>query len=195
MIRAFASALEDDNILVRRATLDLLEQSLPVGSGALKRYVSLNYCLSCCLTNHPSASKEAQHILMRAASGVVLRRDLSLNRRLFSWLLGPGPEDTQESYFRTHALELLKETLHQDMLATPRPDSRPFKIFISLLDKWEIGGPLVESLLYDAMKGIKRGVLLEEDSGEVSLVANDLLFVGFLCRVASYNCQRVIRRR
>jgi hypothetical protein len=33
-------------------------------------------------------------------------------------------------------------------------ESRPFKIFISLLDKWEIGGPLTEILVYDSFKAI-----------------------------------------
>lgn len=37
MIRAFAAALEDDNILVRRAMLDLLEQAFTADSPALKR--------------------------------------------------------------------------------------------------------------------------------------------------------------
>ncbi|KIJ53578.1 hypothetical protein M422DRAFT_73885 [Sphaerobolus stellatus SS14] len=153
MIRAFAAALEDENILVRRAMLDLLEQSFPAESGALKR-----------------ASKEDRHILMKAASGVVLRRDLSLNRRLFAWLLGPGPEDGQEAYFRAHALELLRATLYEEMVATPGPESRPFKIFISLLDKWEIGSPLVECLLYDAMKAIKRGIIRTDENGDHDLL-------------------------
>jgi hypothetical protein len=33
-------------------------------------------------------------------------------------------------------------------------ESRPFKIFISLLDKWEIGAPLTEVLVYDAFKAV-----------------------------------------
>ena len=33
-------------------------------------------------------------------------------------------------------------------------ESRPFKIFISLLDKWEIGAPLTETLVYDAFKAV-----------------------------------------
>ena len=33
-------------------------------------------------------------------------------------------------------------------------ESRPFKIFISLLDKWEIGEPLTEALVYDAFKAV-----------------------------------------
>ena len=35
-------------------------------------------------------------------------------------------------------------------------ENRPFKIFISLLDKWEIGAPLTEVLVYDAFKAIKQ---------------------------------------
>lgn len=35
-------------------------------------------------------------------------------------------------------------------------ESRPFKIFISLLDKWEIGTLLTEALVLDAFKSIKR---------------------------------------
>jgi hypothetical protein len=35
------------------------------------------------------------------------------------------------------------------------PESRPFKIFLSMLDKWEIGAPLTQVLAYDAFKAIK----------------------------------------
>lgn len=34
-------------------------------------------------------------------------------------------------------------------------ESRPFKIFLSLLDKWEIGAPLTQVLVYDSFKAIK----------------------------------------
>jgi hypothetical protein len=36
--------------------------------------------------------------------------------------------------------------------------SRPFKIFISLLDKWEIGGPVTEVLILDSLKAVKRNI-------------------------------------
>lgn len=95
MIRAFASALEDDNLLVRRAILDLLLQSLRLDSPALKK-----------------AQNEDRIILMRAAAGVVLRRDSSLNRRLYTWLLGPEENsDEQISYLKLHSLTLLTSTL------------------------------------------------------------------------------------
>jgi hypothetical protein len=40
---------------------------------------------------------------------------------------------------------------------------RPFKIFISLLDKWEIGYPLTEAIVLDAFTAVQ--ACLEEDEG------------------------------
>ena len=95
MIRAFAAALEDENLLVRRAALDILLQSVRVNSHIVKR-----------------AQKDDRAILMRAATGVVLRRDLSLNRRLYTWLLSADEKsEAQVQYLKTNALELLSSTL------------------------------------------------------------------------------------
>ena len=46
--------------------------------------------------------------------------------------------------------------------STEYPESRPFKIFISLLDKWEIGGALTEAIVLDAFKALK--TLIESDT-------------------------------
>ena len=51
----------------------------------------------------------------------------------------------------------------------PSPEyspSRPFKIFISLLDKWEVGLPLTEVLVYDAFKALRRALESGQDVGE-----------------------------
>lgn len=50
-------------------------------------------------------------------------------------------------------------------------ESRPFKIFISLLDKWEIGGPLTDALVYDSFKAIKQLVQISMDGN------NDVCFM------------------
>ncbi|KAF9067320.1 Dopey, N-terminal-domain-containing protein [Rhodocollybia butyracea] len=160
MIRAFAAALEDENLLVRRSALDLLLQSMRMDSNAVKR-----------------AQPDDRTILMRAAVSVVLRRDLSLNRRLYSWLLGPAEksEKQQIEYLKTNALELLRNTLKEDMVSPSGEysESRPFKIFISLLDNWEIGAALSDVLVYDAFKAIK--ALTETGTEEdVSMTANTL---------------------
>ncbi|PPQ99509.1 hypothetical protein CVT24_005299 [Panaeolus cyanescens] len=161
MIRAFASALEDDNLLVRRSALDILLQSLAVNSSAIRK-----------------AQKEDKAIIMRAATGVVLRRDLSLNRRLYSWLLGPDEKsESQMAYLKDNALDLLTTTLKNEMHSPSGEyaESRPFKIFISLLDKWEIGAPITDALIYDAFKAIKQLVENAQDHGEdLSMTASTL---------------------
>jgi len=43
-------------------------------------------------------------------------------------------------------------------------ESRPFKIFISLLDKWEIASPLTDILVLDALKAIR--FLMQRDAEE-----------------------------
>ncbi|KIY52670.1 hypothetical protein FISHEDRAFT_69486 [Fistulina hepatica ATCC 64428] len=161
MVRAFAVVLEDENLLVRRAALDLLLQALKIDSEAIKR-----------------ATASDRQILMRAALSVVLRRDLALNRRLYSWLLGPSEKsENQVAFLKEHSLELLRSTLSDEMTASAKDyaESRPFKIFISLLDKWEIGAPLSEVLVYDAFKSIKHLVETSADSTEdVTMTASTL---------------------
>ena len=95
MIRAFSAALEDENLLVRRGALDVLLQTMRVDSIAIRK-----------------AQKDDRAILMRAATGVVLRRDLSLNRRLYTWLLGPDEKsDNQIAYLKENTLEFLSSSL------------------------------------------------------------------------------------
>lgn len=95
MIRAFSATLEDDNLLVRRSTLDLLLQSLRLDGPVIRK-----------------AQVEDRIILMASAIGVVLRRDSALNRRLYTWLLGTDEgSDAQISYLKEHSLELLCTTL------------------------------------------------------------------------------------
>ncbi|KAF8899262.1 Dopey, N-terminal-domain-containing protein [Infundibulicybe gibba] len=161
MIRAFAAALEDENLLVRRGALDLLLQTMRVDSTAIRK-----------------AQTDDRAILMRAATSVVLRRDLSLNRRLYTWLLGPDEKsERQVAYLREHALGLLTDTLKNEMESPSGEysETRPFKIFISLLDKWEVGAALTEILVYDAFKAIKHLIENPSDGGEdVTMTASTL---------------------
>lgn len=49
---------------------------------------------------------------MKAASAVVLQRELSLTRRVYTWLLGSNEaSDKQIQYFRANSLDLLSGTL------------------------------------------------------------------------------------
>ncbi|PWN45010.1 hypothetical protein IE81DRAFT_309697 [Ceraceosorus guamensis] len=160
LARAFAAALEDPVLLVRRAALDLLVTHLRLDSHTFKKLI-------------PS---EEQVGIVRAGMTVVLRRDLSLNRRLYAWLLGPS-EDTQaqRAYFKEHALALVRQALIEDVYAEPLVESvvketaltqedvdadvearqRPLRIFVSLLDKWEIGQALTNDLVIDLLRALQ----------------------------------------
>lgn len=105
----------------------------------------------------------------------MLRRDLSLNRRLHRWLLGANDESSQQiSYFKNNGLVSICETLkvgpyikqgrhvwlifklhmssNQSNGSSSSASAVPWKIFNFLLDKWEIGGPLTDCLIYDALE-------------------------------------------
>lgn len=154
LVRGFCAALEDDNLLVRRAVLDLLITHLRIDSPTFKTLIR----------------KEDRVRLVSASLGVVLRRDLSLNRRLYAWLLGPTEDIVaQQTYFEAHAQDLayiaLKDDLDRGPLVHVVPDKveaiagerqKPFKIFVPLLDKWTIGQPLTAILILDAFAALRR---------------------------------------
>ncbi|KAF8215761.1 Dopey, N-terminal-domain-containing protein [Mycena galopus ATCC 62051] len=144
MIRAFAAALEDDNLLVRRGALDLLLQSLRVDSAAIRK-----------------AQSDDRTILMRAATSVAQMKTASTK-----WLI-----------YGNMLLNYFSLLLGSDEMLSPSgeyAESRPFKIFISLLDKWEIGAPLTESLVFDAFKSIKRLIQTADGGEDVTMTAGTL---------------------
>lgn len=116
--RAFSALLTSSDLLIVRGGLDLLLEHLPLHSS---RWNSIPW---------PEKVR-----LTRSATGVVLRRELSLNRRLWTWLGGSpsdhaklasskkdydGDEEKQEvRYLQTYGLDVLNESLLSDMLAAP----------------------------------------------------------------------------
>ncbi|KAG8988873.1 hypothetical protein FRB90_002519, partial [Tulasnella sp. 427] len=152
----------DDDNLVRRGILELLNQSFRLDSPAFRQ-----------------THADDQQTLMKAASGVVLRKDLSLSRRLYSWLLGTADSSEEQiKYFRQNGLELLRNTLRSEMSTSSAgvPDPRPYKIFISLLDKWEIGSPLTEVLIIDSIKAVQSHLQHEPllSDGDLIMTASEL---------------------
>lgn len=165
LIRCFASGLTDDQLLVQRNFLDLLVTHLPLHSPVLQSKIR----------------RDDLEKLILAAAGVVLRRDMSLNRRLWAWFLGPEPtqalvtspnpnaereqekstenqEQSQSRYFSKNGLDplvrgLLK-SINQDTLQASQK-SRPLRIALSLMDRWEVGGFVVPAVFLPIMRSVQ----------------------------------------
>lgn len=165
LIRCFASGLTDDQLLVQRNFLDLLVTHLPLHSSVLQSKIR----------------RDDLEKLILAAASVVLRRDMSLNRRLWAWFLGPEPtqtlvastnpnaekghesstenqEQSQSRYFSKNGLDSLVRGLlnliNQDTLQ-PSQKSRPLRIALSLMDRWEVGGFVVPAVFLPIMHSVQ----------------------------------------
>ncbi|KFX90338.1 hypothetical protein V490_06510 [Pseudogymnoascus sp. VKM F-3557] len=167
LLRCFAAGLKDEQLLIQRGYLDLLVTHLPLHATVFQNRVKA----------------DDLELLMTAASGVVARRDMSLNRRLWSWLLGPepvagseiesGPDPvsgnareralsisaTRTSYFEEFGLQPLTQAIlkmiARDHLA-PAERARPFKVCLSLMDRWEIGGLVVPEVFLPVVGSVRR---------------------------------------
>ncbi|KAK4252286.1 Dopey, N-terminal-domain-containing protein [Corynascus novoguineensis] len=181
LIRCFAAGLADDQLLIQRGYLDLLVTHLPLHSEVLQS----------------KAKGGDLELLVRAAAGVTVRRDMSLNRRLWSWLLGPEPPASAEhdggpdsptsaatqthgffssrtTYFEEYGLQPLTRALlahiKADSDGSPSERARPYRICLSLMDRWEIGGLVVPELflpIVDSVRSFKAKSRSKADFAEV----------------------------
>lgn len=163
LIRCFAAGLSDQQLLVQRGFLDLLVTHLPLDSAVLQQAV-------------PKADLDR---IVFAAAGVVSRRDMSLNRRLWAWFLGPEPKGDLEkaedsasvgvksptvdlsshhaAYFERYGLQSLTRgilSLLYRKVGSPTERARPFRICLSLMDRWEVGGLLIPDVFIPAVKNV-----------------------------------------
>ncbi|KAJ3153045.1 hypothetical protein HDU86_005343 [Geranomyces michiganensis] len=88
-------------------------------------------------------------LVLRAVATVVLRKDMSLNRRLYAWLL--GHEGTKLGEKPRKYLALALKTLFYLEAKDINVLAKPYKILISLLDKSEIGQPVLQDILIDVV--------------------------------------------
>lgn len=157
LIRCFAAGLKDDQLLIQRGFLELLVTHLPLHSKVFHNFVMVK--------------ERDLDLLMAAAIGVVSRRDMSLNRRLWSWLLGPDPAviesdkgaslaaaATRTRYFEEYGLQSLLRALTEMIKQYPiKPAERykPYRIALSLMDRWEIGGLVVPQIFMPIIISVK----------------------------------------
>ena len=164
LLRCFAAGLADEQLLIQRGFLDLLVTHLPLHANVLQKRVKT----------------DDLELLIAAAAGVVARRDMSLNRRLWTWLLGPepvgndnegGPESptsvtgdpmaahsSRTRYFEEFGLQPLTNALvkmiDRDAI-NPVERARPFRICLSLMDRWEIGGLVVPDIFLPVVSSVR----------------------------------------
>ena len=152
MCRALCLSLKDNSALVQRSALDLLLQGFPA--------------------HQPHFVAEDMAGLVTNMLTTLLRRDMSLNRRLFSWLLGseintsllPSNHpnvlsDQSNGYFLTYAADLLVKAVALIMeQGVPLPgsqkgvDIKPFRIVTTLMDKTEIGPVIIDRIMLDTLR-------------------------------------------
>ena len=167
LIRCFCAGLQDEQHLTQRGFLDLLVTHLPLNSPIFQGQ---------------AVARDLER-LVSAATSVVARRDMSLNRRLWSWFLGPEPApdaleqakspalpsssrgqqhmqdvaSVQIQYFEEHGLHALVGSI-QSMIKsnppTPGERSRPFRVCLSLMDRWEIGGTVAPHVFIPCMESV-----------------------------------------
>ncbi|CAG8547676.1 3387_t:CDS:10 [Dentiscutata erythropus] len=160
MVRAFSATLGDKQVLVQRAILELLVVNFPLKVDNFGDIMQ----------------KDDLILLMKSATSVVLRKDMSLNRRLYAWLLGPGEHIEQQiehfqAYAKSAVVSALKGSffMNVDDLVNAQ---RPYKILISLMDKWEIGQPIVQELFIDVLWSLKKHVDKSEFGVDLLQTAN-----------------------
>ncbi|XP_038616962.1 protein dopey-1 isoform X2 [Tachyglossus aculeatus] len=145
MVEAVRTSVQDSSVLVQRSTLDLI--------------------LFCFPFHMSQATRPDMIRILSAALHVVLRRDMSLNRRLYAWLLGPrstrhsNPEEHASYYFATFSKEMLVQAMVGILQvngfgeeSTLMQDLKPFRILISLLDKPELGPVILEDVLIEVFR-------------------------------------------
>lgn len=147
LVRAFAASINTSasfnqagDIIVVRGFFDLLLAHIPMNSDVF------------CLT----FSEKDRQLLVMACCRVVLKKDMSLNRRLWSWFLGPDASDgethnneSRSNYFHQYGLELLSSGLLKMILEeNTRTNVEAFKIASAvIMDKWEISHLITPKLL------------------------------------------------
>ncbi|XP_028291637.1 protein dopey-2 [Gouania willdenowi] len=188
VVKAICLALQDSNSLVQRNTLEILLYFFPFAT-----------CLD---VAEPSVtlSKDDMTTVVSAASLTLLRRDMSLNRRLFAWLLGTDikgemvaphstlsatTEDHMSFYFSTYSRDYLVKALisilkQKDVDCDPDNVTgylRPFRIIMSLLDRPELGPSVLSSVLLELVRALYKqcqDTLGEETMTNIGLSGNQL---------------------
>lgn len=163
LIRCLVCCLDDDNdLLIKRGVWDLLLQRLHLDSPVLETLVS------------PSDKK----MLIMSCCKTTLEKDMSLNRRIWNWLLGPAVaalsnsnnttgngtekedkiDENKSNYFSMHGLKTLLEGLNE-MIEKESSVTSAFNICLAVMDRWEIGTLVIPEMFIPLLSATHRFVL------------------------------------
>lgn len=159
LIRCMVCCLAHDNdLIIKRGIWDLLLQRFHLNSPVLDCLVSASdkkmLTISCCKTT--------------------LEKDMSLNRRVWNWLLGPAfsstgnstnstagaiPDKDQDKtltvksneYFSQHGAKAIVDGL-KDMVKVEATIITVFSICLSVMDRWEIGSLIIPEMFIPLMQ-------------------------------------------
>lgn len=136
LVRALAAALDVStkystvsDILIIRGYFDLLLSRLSLDSLVLNSMIL----------------KSDKKKLLTACCEVTLKKDMSLNRRIWTWLLGPEGTDSsisRKEYFERYGLQLLVEGLLDQLTSQDVSTEKHIDYlricYALIIDKWEI---------------------------------------------------------
>lgn len=164
LLKAISYSLEDNAILVQRNGLEFLMLCLPI------------HCDKLC---------EGDRVrLLKSALITFLRRDMSLNRRVFSWILGcdinkiPNLREkvmnSSLSYLEVNSKNVLILSV-VSLLQESFSDLSYFKIVMTIIDKSDISQNIIDYIMID----ILRTLYLHQNSksSEVSKIANQVFSI------------------
>ncbi|XP_049819768.1 protein dopey-1 homolog isoform X3 [Aethina tumida] len=152
MVSGLCAAVQDTSVLVQRSALDLLMVCFPMKTKQLL-YADMVQ-------------------LVTAALYTILRRDMSLNRRLYSWLLETDPNNPVPSELETEpqaaesvAYDLLIDSIRNILqkCCTELPlDIKPYRLLTTLFDKPQIGPVILDNILYDVFRTMYLSCLYQQ---------------------------------
>ena len=188
IVKAVCAALLDSSVLVQRCALDFLALAFPMHIEVIK------------------FSHEDLVEVVAAATSVLLRRDMSLNRRLYNWLCGNYENGGQQSkksyesnegevatadedvsiYFCHYSKNLLIEAIKRILarsLDDNQPDLKPYRLVMTLLDKPEVGNIILEHVIIDVFRALYHSMadLKGKKKGHQELVKSANVSKYFIC--------------
>lgn len=153
LVRCFIASLNNDNdLLIKRGSLDILLQRLHLNSPVIQNLIN----------------EEDKKLLIINCCKTTLSKDMSLNRRVWNWLLGPSTQanpsstasentNTIESskYFVNYGLDSLINGL-SDLIMTREGLITAFKICLVFMDRWEIGSYVIPNMFIPLLRAAEK---------------------------------------